>query len=184
MNGPVGPVGLGHAHGKAASHRRKGASHEAKAAEALTGKLYTFTLNADTAQLVKLELQDEHGTRRELSPDEKTKILGAGGESALEALLARAFEAGIQIALEDTLAELDDDEGEESDAPEEDALRRLLLKRLIERSSIKGLLDREVLTRAMLATLIQQAMNSPAADAGKTTGAPADRTAHARTDRH
>jgi hypothetical protein len=186
MNGPVGPVGLGHAQApKPGSHRKKGASHQDKALELPPGKLFTFTLNGDTARIVKLELLEASGVRRELSEEEKTQILGASRESALEALLARAFEAGIQIALEDTFATLEEpDDADESAASEEDTLRRLLLKRLMERSSMKGLLDREVLTRAILDTLIQQSMKEPAATAGEATGTTADRTAHARNDRH
>jgi hypothetical protein len=187
MNGPVGPLGPRHAHaGKhGATHRRKSAASDDKGTDVPAGKLFTFTLNGDTARVVKLELIDASGAHRELSEDEKAQMLGENRESALEALLTRAFEAGIQIALEDTFATLEEpDEADEPEASEEDALRRLLLKRLIERSSMKGLLDRDVLTRAILETLIQQSTNEPAATNGPSPGATADRTTHTRNDRH
>jgi hypothetical protein len=134
---------------------------------------------------VKLELLDESGTPRELSPDERSQILGESAESTLDVLLTRAFEAGIQIALDDTLAGMaDSDDAEESDVSEDDTLRELLLKRLIERSSMKELLDHEVLTRAIVRTLIQQSTNETAAKNGPTQRATADRTTHPRTHRH
>jgi hypothetical protein len=187
MNRPVGPFGPRHAHAikHGTAHRKKSAADDEKGADMPTGKLFTVTLDGDTARVVKLEWVDASGTRRELSDEEKTQMLGENRETALEALLTRAFEAGIQIALEDTHASLEElDEADESEASEEDALRRLLLKRLIERSSMKGLLDREVLTRAILETLIQQSTNETAATNGPTPGATADRTALARNDRH
>lgn len=187
MNGPVGPVGSGHAHANKhrVSHRKKTASNDEKTRVVPTGRLFAFTLDGDTARILKLELLEASGTRRELSADEKSQMLGESGESALEALLTRAFEAGIQIALEDTFATLEEsDDTDEPEAPEDDALRRLLLKKLIERSAMKDLLDREVLTRAILKTLIQHSTNEPTATTGQGTGETADRTAHARTDRH
>jgi hypothetical protein len=187
MNGPVGPFGPRHAHAikHRASHGKKSASNHEKTADVPTGRLFAFTVDGDTARIVKLEVLDASGTRRELSEEERTSMLAAGRESALEALLTRAFEAGIQIALDDTLATLaESDDTDESETAEEDALRQLLLKRLIERSAMKELLDREVLSRALLETLIQHATNEPGATNGPNPGVTADRTAHARTDRH
>src|SRR6185503_11536333 len=98
MNGPVGPLGSGHAHPtkQGTSNRKKSASSGEKTLNVPSGKLFTFTLDGDTARIVKLELLDASGTRRELSEEEKTQMRGELGESALEALLERAFEAGIQ----------------------------------------------------------------------------------------
>src|SRR5690349_7446452 len=133
MNGSVGPFGPRHAHSlkRRAAHRKESVSNDEKTVNVPTGKQFTFTLDGDTARLVKLEVVEASGERHELSEDEKTQMLSETRESALEALLARAFEAGIQIALGDTRATLEEsDDADESEAPEDSALRGLLLKQL------------------------------------------------------
>src|SRR5215831_16111739 len=56
------------------------------------GKLFTFTIDASTAQVVKLESEDASGARHELSDEEKASLAREGSED-LEELVARAFEA-------------------------------------------------------------------------------------------
>ena len=64
------------------------------------GKLFAFTIDANTAQVVKLETLDESGGRRELSEEEKASLAHAVGEGAdLEEFVEKAFEAGIACVL-------------------------------------------------------------------------------------
>ena len=73
----------------------------------------------------------------------------------MEAIIEQAFEAGIASVLGD---EGDEDDPMES---EKDAnLRHLLLRPLIENSSAKRLIRRDVLSRAILKTLIDHATGS------------------------
>lgn len=112
-------------------------------------KLLAFTIDPNTAQIVKLESLDANGARHELSDDEKATLVKDVHEDSLEEVVEQAFEAGIACVLD---AEPGLDTSEES---EEDAeLRHLLLTPLIERSAAKHLMEREVLNRAILDTLI------------------------------
>jgi len=133
------------------------------------GKLFTFTIDASTAQIVRLEAEDASGERHELSDEEK---------ASLEQFVERAFEAGIDCVLGG---------GEREDRAEEPAdeaeLRQLLLTPLIEHSPARRLMQREALNRAILGTLIQHAMKAPAAaDTSSTTGLQSDRAAPARAN--
>jgi hypothetical protein len=128
------------------------------------GKLLAFTIDANTAQIVKLERLDENGGRHELSDEEKTSLVHEGTEGRLEEVLERAFEAGIDCVL----GECEADNSAES--PEEAKLRHLLLTPLIEHSPAKRLLQREVLNRAILETLIEHSMK-PAPQAPHGPGA-------------
>ena len=142
------------------------------------GKLFTFTIDASTAQVVKLETEDASGARHELSDEEKASLAQAGTEGSLEQVVERAFEAGIDCVLGD---------GEREDRAEEPAdeaeLRHLLLTPLIEHSPAKRLMQREALNRAILGTLIQHATRAPAeAESSATTGLQSDRAAPARAN--
>jgi hypothetical protein len=141
-------------------------------------KLLAFTIDANTAQIVKLESLDASGGRHELSEEEKTSLVRPGGEGRLEKVLEQAFEAGIDCVLGGG----DADSSEESE--EEAKLRHLLLTPLIEHSPAKKLLQREVLNRAMLETLIQFSMKSDAAPAPLRPGSglPPERTESARSN--
>jgi hypothetical protein len=141
------------------------------------GKLLTFTIDASTGQVVKFETLDATGVRHELSDEEKASLAQEGSER-LEEALEEAFEAGIDCVL----GENGRDETEES---EQDAqLRHLLLTPLIKDSPAKRLLQREVLGRAILGTLIQHSMKPPAtASAGSAaTGLESDRAAATRAN--
>jgi hypothetical protein len=142
------------------------------------GRLLAFTIDASTAQIVKLESLDAGGGRHELSEEEKNSLVHARGEGRLEEVLEQAFEAGIDCVLGGSEA----DSGKESE--EEAKLRHLLLTPLIEHSAAKRLLQREVLNRAMLETLIQHSMKSQAAPApaGPGSGLQTERTAPARAN--
>jgi hypothetical protein len=173
---PVGKVPVG----------RKNAQKEAKQPkeEKMTdiapsaGRLFTFTIDANTAQVVKLEALDASGASHELSDEEKASLVQAGTEGSLEQFVEQAFEAGIACVL---------GSGEGADKAEEPAeeaeLRHLLLAPLIEQSSAKRLMQREALARAILGTLIQHATKAPAAaGSSPTTELQPERAAPARAN--
>ncbi len=146
--------------GKHKVSNRKKSSHKAEESETNESgaihesgaKLFTFTVDARTAQIVKFESLDSSGARYELSDDEKVSLAREGSSDGLEDLVEQAFEAGIACVL--------GEEGRsETKESEEDAeLRHLLLTPLIEHSLAKRLLKGEVLNRALLGTLIQHSM--------------------------
>jgi hypothetical protein len=177
MNSAMGPRHANTARHRTA-HRRKAAQAEEKVTESPAGKLFTFTIDADTANIVKFELLDPSGTRREPSDEEKASLVREARVGALEEVLARVFEAGITCALGDE-APPGSAEREESD--EETTLRRLLLERLIEHSDMKGVLQRDALGRLILESLIQHSIHQPPSTAGQSTGTP-ERTTQARTN--
>jgi hypothetical protein len=145
------------------AHDRK--RHALKSPES-TAKFFAFTMDANTAQIVKLESLDASGASHELSEDEKASLARATSKEGLEEVLEQAFEAGIACVLGGEFAE---DKAKES---EEDAeLRHLLLKPLIEHSAAKELMKREVLNRAILETLIEHSMKArPASAEGGRSG--------------
>ena len=121
-------------------------------------ELLTVTIDANTGQIVKIERANGPNAH-ELTAEEKASLAKASGRATLEAIIERAFEAGLAYGLGD---EGDEDDSMES---EKDAnLRHLLLRPLIENSAAKRLIRRDVLSRAILKTLIDQATgSSPAA---------------------
>lgn len=141
------------------------------------GKLFTFTIDASTGQVVKFETLDATGVRHELSDEEKASLAQEGSER-LEQALEEAFAAGIDCVL----GEDGHDETEES--AQDAQLRHLLLTPLIKDSPAKRLLQREVLGRAILGTLIQHSMKPPStASAGSASaGLESDRAATSRAN--
>jgi hypothetical protein len=141
------------------------------------GKLFTFTIDASTAQVVRLETEDASGERHELSDEEKANLAQAGGLDDLERFVERAFEAGIDCVLGG------DEREERADEPAEEAeLRHMLLTPLIEHSPARRLMQREVLSRAILGTLIQHAMKAPTGAESNPTGMQSERAAPARAN--
>jgi hypothetical protein len=120
--------------------------------------LVAITIDATTAQVVKLEALDATGARHELSEDEKAKLVTEGREDNLEEVVEQAFEAGIACILDGTNGQ------ETSKESAEDAeLRHLLITPLIESSPAKHLMERAVLNRAILGTLMRHTPTSRAA---------------------
>jgi len=117
--------------------------------------LLTVTIHAKTGQIVKIERVNGPDAHHELTAEEKASLAKESGRATLEAIIEQAFEAGIAYVLGD---EGDEDDPMES---EKDAnLRHLLLRPLIENSSAKRLIRRDVLSRAILKTLIDHATGS------------------------
>ena len=131
--------------------------------EESAGKFFAFTIDASTGQIVRLESLDAAGARHELSEEEKASLAQTGGAGKLEEVLEQAFEAGIACVL----GEADGQEGtQEAESAEDAKLRHLLLAPLMEHSAAGHLLQREVLNRAILATLIERSTKPLTAPAG------------------
>jgi hypothetical protein len=179
----------GHRHNSSLKHKRpvgkvavekKTAQKEEKMTEIAQSaeRLFTFTIDARTAQVVKFETLDASGDRHELSDDEKASLAREGNNGGLEEFVEQAFEAGIACVLGG------DERQENADEPGEEAeLRHLLLTPLIEHSPARRLIQREALNRAILGTLIQHATQPPAAAASSpTTELQPERAALPRTN--
>jgi hypothetical protein len=119
--------------------------------------LFALTISADTGEIVKIEKVEGTHSRRELR-DEDTAGLSASAGPTLDALIERAFEAGIACMLGVRARHT---EANESD--EEADLRRALLMPLIEDTWAKDSLKREVLGKAILASAIAQVAAARAA---------------------
>lgn len=167
------PVEKGAVEKRAAQEEEK-MTEIAQAAE----RLFTFTIDARTAQVVKFEALDASGVRHELSDDEKASLAREGGNGGLEEFVEQAFEAGIACVLGG------DEDEENADEPGEEAeLRHLLLTPLIENSPARRLIQREALNRVILGTLIQHATQAPVAAAGSpATELQAERAAPPRAN--
>jgi hypothetical protein len=134
---------------------------KAKTAASAAGRpagpeLVAVTVDAATGRIVTIEGVDAAGARRELSAEEKTR-LSEGREATLERVVEQAFLAGIDCVLGDSGGE------EEPEAGDEAELSRILLRSLIERSAAGRLLQRDILSRAIIGTLIAQAAGARAA---------------------
>jgi hypothetical protein len=114
--------------------------------------LVAFTVDAANGRIIKVEGVDAAGAHRELSREERTRLVETAAKATLERVIEQAFEAGIDCALG---AEADEEETAESDGDAE--LSRLLLRSLMERSAARRLMRSEVLSRAIVGTLIEQA---------------------------
>ena len=164
-----------------AANRSKAARHEARAASPPASRLFTFTIDADTARIVKFELLDADGSPREPSDEEKATLLRELRASALEEVLERAFEAGIACGLgENEVAPEEITAPEESD--EDTKLHHLLLTWLIEHSDMKELLQGGAVGRTILETLIQHSIKQPPATRPRSTGTRTGRNTQGRTN--
>ena len=111
--------------------------------------LLTLTINVKTGQIVKIESVDSTGAHHELSDEEKANLAREKNRSTVEAIIEQAFEAGVACGLGDM-----DGEDDPVESAKDADLRRLLLRPLIEDSAAKRLMQPEILSQAILATLI------------------------------
>jgi hypothetical protein len=126
--------------------------------------LVLVTLKANTGAIVKIETVEPDGSRHELSASDTARLVAERPQSTLESLVHEAFEAGLACVLGDANGREAADEA--ADESTEDAeLHNVLLGSLIAHSSAKRLLQREVLSSAMLGTIISQASNGHRAGA-------------------
>jgi hypothetical protein len=89
-------------------------------------KQLTFTLNAATGAIIKIEIVDPAGKRKEIPREETVALAGKDNLHEIEATLDEAFEAGFSSVFEPT----DDDEPSD-ETEEEKEFRRVLLTHLI-----------------------------------------------------
>ena len=114
------------------------------------GNLFSFTLDATTGEVVKVETLNAEGARRKM-PESRRKTLARQGRERFEEVLVEAFEAGIDCVLGDS--------AEPSETDRDAELRHDLVAPLIKRSAASRLLKPESLNRAILGTLMQHAIN-------------------------
>lgn len=114
----------------------------------------TVTIDADSADVVRVEGLDSTGARHELSDEEKASLMKEGRrDERLGAVVEQAFEAGIACVLGDG-----EEEETTQESPADAELRHMLLAPLIERSAVRQLTERAALNRAILGTLIEHSM--------------------------
>ena len=140
---------------KAAGKPRAGKAPETKSSSAHASDLLTLTIDAKTGHIVKIESVDSTGAHHELSNEEKASLVKERSKATVEAIIEQAFEAGVACVLGGT-----DGEDDLSESAKDAEIRRLLLRPLIEDSAAKRLMQRDILSRAILATLIQNSTSS------------------------
>jgi hypothetical protein len=141
-------------------------SKRATAAPSEAGEaLVVVTLKVSDGSVLTIEAVDPGGARHELTAAEATKLLGDRPNSTVEGLVHQAFEAGIACVLDEGEAEAAADEAS-GESREDAILHDELLGALIERSPAKRLLQRGVLNRALLGTIIRGAPGGTPAAAG------------------
>lgn len=141
--------------------------------------LLLVTIRAKTGEIVKVESADSSGSRHELTDEDKADLGKESAKATLEGLLERAFEAGIACMLGDGRQ----DEALEPEESEEEAeLRHLLLGPLIKDSPARRLMTHEVLSRAMLGTVVRQAITpaSPERESHPAQQRPGGRAGRSR----
>jgi hypothetical protein len=143
-------------------------------ASALRPERLALTFDVNTGTVVTFESVDPAGRRHKLSKSEKIDLAKENHVPTLEVLIENAFEAGIACVLGDgrqagaTEPETQDDED----------LRRLLLRPLIERSTAARLMKREMLRQAIVQTLLEDvAKSADSPTEGKSTEQKSNRTA-------
>jgi hypothetical protein len=114
--------------------------------------LVSINLDTGAGRVVSIESTNASGERRELSDDERSRLSELKPGATLRDIVEQAFEAGINCALG---LQAGDEEAQES---EEDAeLSRTLLRSLIAESAAKRLMQFEILSPAIVGTLIERA---------------------------
>ena len=126
--------------------------------------LFTITIQAKTGQIVNIQRAEGGGGRNELSDQERADLLKKASKDTLEALIEQAFEAGIACVFGDAIGRREAEESEE-----EANLRHLLLDPLIRQSPVQRLMQREVLSRAFLGTMVQHALDPVSPDPGSSS---------------
>lgn len=137
---------------KSASGEGRKTKASASAEQPAPGTLVSFTVEAQTGRIVKVESVDPGGARQELTEEARAALARDQARATVEGVVEQAFEAGIDCVLG----------AEDEDAPESDEdadLRRMLLRSLIQRSAAR-LVERDVLRRAIVGSLIRQAASA------------------------
>ena len=171
---PQGPRGASSGSGSAStspSSAPQPASHP---------ELLLVTIQAKTGEIVKVESADSSGSRHELTDQDKAGLGKEAAKATLEGLVEEAFEAGIACMLGDGGR----DKAREPEAAEEEEaeLRHLLLGPLIKDSPARRLMRHEVLSRAILGTVVQRAITpaSPERESHPAQQQPGGRAGRSR----
>jgi hypothetical protein len=144
----------------------------AASTQATPSRRLAFTLDTSTGEIIKIESGDSAGQRRELSKAEKLDLAKEHRGVGVEALLERAFEAGVASLLDD-----EDGKEEESETEEEAGVRQVLLQHLMERTFAARALRREVLRQAIVQTLIRDIVSSGESESETPKTQKSDRAA-------
>jgi hypothetical protein len=131
-----------------------------------------LTLDTSTGEIIKVENLDPGGQRRELSNTEKANLAKQTRGAGVEALLERAFEAGIACVLDD-----EDRKEDESETEDEAGVRRILLNALMERTGAARAMQKEILRQAIVQTLIQEVAGSVGSETEPPKAQKSDRSA-------
>ena len=144
----------------------------ANAQAATRSERLAFTLDANSGEIVKIEAVDSAGHRRELSMTERQDLAKERPGGGVEALVERAFEAGIGRLLDD-----EDENGKEDESETEDeaGVRRILLKPLMEGTHARRALRREVLRQAIVKTLINDLISPEESESAPPKAQKSDR---------
>jgi hypothetical protein len=134
---------------------------------------FAFTFDVHTGTVVTCESVDVAGRRHKLSKGEKIDLGKENHVPTVEALLENAFEAGIACVLGDDRQA----RATERETPDDEDLRRILLKPLIERSAAAQLMKREVLRQAIVQTLLEDVIKSADSESESSTEQKPNRTA-------
>jgi hypothetical protein len=129
---------------------------KSNAAGASRPERFAFTFDASTGAVITFESVDTAGRRHKLSKTEKIDLARESNGPSLEVLLENAFEAGIACVLGDGKAA----NATEHETKDDENLRRILLKPLIEESAAAQLIRRDVLRQAIVQTLIEDVIKS------------------------
>jgi hypothetical protein len=136
--------------GSVQARTRKGAVSPSQSSDQLT-----LTIDAKTGHIVKIESVDSKGAHHELSDQEKANLTKEKSKPTVEAIIEQAFEAGVACGLGYV-----DGESDPPESAKDAEVRRLLLLPLIEDSAAKRLMQRDILSQAILVTLIQNSTSS------------------------
>jgi hypothetical protein len=117
---------------------------------------FAFTFDVSTGTVIGFESVDTAGRRHKLSKSEKIDLARESNGPSLEALLENAFEAGIACVLGDDRQA----KATEHETKDDESLRRILLKPLIEESSAAQLIRKDVLRQAIVHTLMEDVIKS------------------------
>ena len=149
-NGRSAPPKAAPARAAAAGPRATPSQPARKASAADSEDLVVVTLRASTGSIVSVEMTAPDGSRHALTDSETARLVGE--RPTFASLVHDAFEAGIACVLDHGAGD------EASGESQEDVdLHDALLDALIERSTAKRLLSREMLTSAVLGTIIREA---------------------------
>jgi hypothetical protein len=125
--------------GSSRSHKASPSSPRAASRSTPPPKLVTATIDAFTGRIIDVRSADDAG------------LSVHNGGATLEDLFEQAFEAGIACVLGE------DGNSEADESKEDAALRRQILRPMIQHSAARRLMRQDVLGRAIVGTLIQKA---------------------------